>query len=86
MNASSQQIQLGLEDLLGDLVYARRRGDLGRLALLSYFEVRRWARMAGNKRLAEHASELVTHAPHASREEFLVGVDDLIAELEKAHH
>jgi hypothetical protein len=42
--------------------------------------------MAGHQRLAEHASELVTHAPHASREEFLVGVDDLIAELEKAHH
>jgi hypothetical protein len=56
MNASSQQIQLGLEDLLGDLLYARRSGDLGRLALLSYFEVRRWARMAGHQGLAEHAS------------------------------
>jgi len=86
MNASSQQIRLGLEDLLGDLLYARRSGDLGRLALLSYFEVRRWARMAGNQGLAEHASELITHAPHASREAFLVEVDDIIAELEKAHH
>jgi len=86
MNASSQQVRLGLEDLLGDLLYARRSGDLGRLALLSYFEVRRWARMAGNQGLAEHASELITHAPHSSREAFLVEVDDIIAELEKAHH
>jgi hypothetical protein len=84
MNASSQHLQVGLEDLLGDLRYARRSGDLGRLALLSYCEVRRWARMAGHQRLAEHASELVTHAPHASREEFLAEVDDLIVELERS--
>jgi hypothetical protein len=86
MNASSQQIRLGLEDLLGDLLYARRSGDLGRLALLAYFEVRRWARMAGYPGLAAHASELITHAPHVSREAFLVEVDDIIAELEKAQH
>jgi len=84
MNASSQHLQLGLEDLLGDLRYARRSGDLGRLALLSYCEVRRWARMAGYQRLAEHSSELITHAPHASREEFLAEVDELIVELENA--
>jgi len=86
MNASSQHLQVGLEDLLGDLRYARRSGDLGRLALLSYCEVRRWARMAGQQRLAEHASELITHAPHASREEFLAEVDDLIVELESTRH
>jgi len=84
MNASSRHLQVGLEDLLGDLRYARRSGDLGRLALLSYCEVRRWARMAGYERLAEHSSELITHAPHASREEFLAEVDDLIVELETA--
>jgi len=84
MNASSQHLQLGLEDLLGDLRYARRRGDLGRLALLAYCEVRRWARMAGYQRLAEHSSELITHAPHTSREAFLADVDNLIVELEKA--
>jgi hypothetical protein len=83
MTGSSLQLQLGLEDLLGDLRHARRRGDLGRLALLSYCEVRRWARMAGNQRLAEHSSELITHGPHASREEFLAQVDDLIGELER---
>ena len=86
MNASSQHLQVGLEGLLGDLRYARRSGDLGRLALLSYCEVRRWARMAGQQRLAEHASELITHAPHASREGFLAEVDDLIVELESTRH
>jgi hypothetical protein len=81
MSASSLQLQLGLEDLLGDLRYARRSGDLGRLALLLYCEVRRWARVAGEQELAEHSSELIAHCPHASREEFLTQVDDLIFEL-----
>ncbi len=84
MGASSQHLKLALEDLLGDLRYARRTGDLGRLALLSYCEVRRWARMAGAERLAEHSSALITHAPHANREEFLAHVDQLIIELETA--
>jgi hypothetical protein len=84
MSASSLHLQLGLEDLLGDLRHARRSGDLGRLALLSYCEVRRWARMAGYQKLAEHSAELITQAPHASREEFLAQVDSLIVELEKA--
>jgi hypothetical protein len=83
MNASTLQIQLSLEDLLGDLRYARRGADLGRLALLAYCEVRRWARMAGEQKLAEHSSELITHAPHASREQFLAEVDELIDELEQ---
>ena len=84
MSATSLYLQVGLEDLLGDLRYARRVGDLGRLALLSYCEVRRWARMAGQQRLAEHSAELITHCPHPSREAFLAQVDDLIVELEKA--
>ena len=84
MSASSLQVQLGLEDLLGDLRYARRSGDLGRLALLMYCEVRRWARLAGNQELAEHSSELITQCPHPSREEFLTRVDDVIVELEQA--
>ena len=83
MAALSMDMQVGLDDLLGDLWYARRRGDLGRLALLSYCEVRRWARLAGEQRVAEHSSELITHGPHASRDEFLAQVDDLIVELEQ---
>lgn len=83
MNASSVPLQLGLDDLLGDLRYARRGADLGRLALLAYCEVRRWARMAGEQALAEHSSDLITQSPHSSREEFLAEVDELIVELEQ---
>jgi hypothetical protein len=86
MSVSSQNLQLGLDDLLGDLRHARRSVDLSRLALLSYCEVRRWARMAGDEELAAHSSELITRTPHASREEFLAQVDELIVELEKARH
>lgn len=84
MSTSSRQLQLGLDDLLGDLRFARRRGDLGRLALLSYCEVRRWARMAGYQELAEHSSEMVTNPLPASREVFLARIDSLIEELEHA--
>jgi hypothetical protein len=81
MTAASS-LQLGLEDLLADLRHARRSGDLGRLALLAYCEVRRWAREAGNALLAEHASELITGSPPVSREAFLAYIDKLILELE----
>lgn len=86
MNISPVPIQLGLEDLLGELQYARRNGDLGRLALLAYCEVRRWARAAGEDKLAEHATVLVTHSPPVSREAFLNEVDVLITRLEEAHN
>jgi hypothetical protein len=86
MNASSAPLQVSLDDLLGDLRHARRRTDLGRLALLAYCEVRRWARMAGEQALAKHTSDLITQSPHASREEFLAEVDELIVELEQVRH
>jgi hypothetical protein len=75
-------LQLGLDDLLADLRHARKRDDLGRLALVAYCEVRRWARDAGNLVLAGHAAELITHSPHASRQDFLGHIDALIQELE----
>ncbi len=81
---SALSLQLGLHDLLADLQHARRCDDLGRLALIAYCEVRRWARDAGDLILAEHASELITSSPHASREVFLGHIDDLIHELEDA--
>jgi len=84
MNASFSSLQNGLEDLLGDLRFARRKGDLGRLALLAYCEVRRWAREANAQELATHSSALVNNFPYASREELLTAVDALIAELEQA--
>jgi hypothetical protein len=86
MSVMSHHLQLRLEDLLGDLRHARRQGDLGRLALLSYCEVRRWARMAGEQELAEHSSVLVTEIPQASREEFLAQIDALICEMENVRH
>lgn len=79
---TASSLQLGLEDLLADLRHARRSGDLGRLVLLAYCEVRRWARDAGNSLLAEHASELITCSPPVSREAFLGHIDKLIHELE----
>lgn len=83
MNASAPSLTLGLDDLLGDLRHARREGDLGRLALLAYCEVRRWARMAGEESLAEYSTDLVTHLPHSNRDAFLVQVDELILQLER---
>lgn len=84
MSTSCQSLQLGLEDLLGDLQFARRSGDLGRLALLAYCEVRRWARMAGEQALAEQSSRLINNSPHANREAFMADVDQLILGLEQA--
>ena len=83
---SPLSLQLGLDDLLADLRHARKHDDLGRLALVAYCEVRRWARDAGDLVLAEHASELITGSPHASREAFLGHIDDLIHELEALPH
>jgi hypothetical protein len=82
MNSLSS-LHLGLEDLIAELRHARRHGDLGRLALIAYCEVRRWARQAGEAELAEHSSLMITHSPHSSRESFVAAIDDLIHELEQ---
>lgn len=75
-------MRCGLEDLVGEMVYARRNADLGRLALLCYCEIRHWARLAGEQRLASLSSALVTENPPSDRMEFLRRVDDVITELE----
>lgn len=74
--------QWGLDDLLADLQHARKRGDLGRLAFVSYCDVRRWARDAGRQVLADQAARLITESPHQSRDDFLSQVDTLIEGLE----
>ena len=74
----------GLDDLVADLRHARKQGDLSRLALVAYCEVRRWARLAGETELAEQASAMITEAPHANRQEFLARIDALIDGLEAA--
>ena len=84
MSTSSMAVKLRLDDVLGDLQHARRTGNVGRLALLAYCEVRRWARIAGEHALAEHSTELVMKSPHGTRDEFLSGVDSLIEELQSA--
>jgi len=82
---TDERLKLSLEDVLADLWHARRVGDIGRLALLSYCDVRRWARIAHHQGLAARSHELVLSCPHSDREDFLFAVDQLIAELERAH-
>jgi hypothetical protein len=78
----STSLQLDLEDLLADLQHARRSGDLGRMALLCYCELRRWARKAGQVELAELSATMITASPHGSREAFLQDMDGLVRRLE----
>lgn len=80
---ASDTNQLALEDLLADLHHARRNQDLGRLALLAYCEVRRWARQAGKGDIADWATRMFTERPCASRDEFLTKIDTLIAALQR---
>lgn len=84
MTTSSASLQLGLEDLLGDLQLARRSDDLGRLALLVYCDLRHWARAAGEDDLAKQSSALICNGPHGSRDDFIAEVDGLISELRQA--
>ena len=83
MNLLNMPVSLrrGLEDLAGEMVYARKNADLGRLAFLCYCEIRRWARLAEEDRLAELSRALITEHPAKDRKEFLSQVDDVIAEL-----
>jgi hypothetical protein len=80
--STSQSLQLDLEDLLADLRHARRSGDMGRMALLCYCEVRRWARKAGHADLAAVSAAMITGSPHASRQAFLDDMDKLVQRLE----
>ena len=82
---TDERLRLALEDILADLWHARRSRDVGRLALLSYCDVRRWARVAHHELLARHSQQLVLQCPYANREEFLSAVDRLIAETERVH-
>jgi hypothetical protein len=82
MNTSELAQRLAFEDLVGELCHARRTGDLGRIALLVYWGLRRWARNAGKHNLATRANDLFLAAPFPDRESFLREVDELIAEAE----
>ena len=80
-NMNTLAVQLTLDDLVADLRHARRTNDLGRLALIAYCEVRRWARSAGEPALAQQVSQMVLDSPQPSREAFLAEVDGLIDTL-----
>ena len=80
---SSSNLQLDLEDVLGCLWHARRTGDMGSLAHLTYWEVRRWALRAHRDALADLASDVLTKQPLPSRTEFIALVDKVIEELER---
>ena len=81
----STSLLLGLEDLLAELRHAHRCGDLGRLALIAYCDVRRWARLAGEPELARVAEAMFTGEPHVSREAFLAQIDALMLDLGQLH-
>jgi hypothetical protein len=78
--------QLGLEDLLADLRFARKHDELGRLALLVYCEVKGWARRAGKSDVADKALRMFSDNPCQSKVAFLAGIDELIATLELHDH
>jgi hypothetical protein len=83
---NSLDIQLRLEDLLADLHFARKHEELGRLALLAYCEVKAWARRAGKTDVADRALQMFSENPCLSKNEFLLGIDSLIATLELHEH
>ena len=82
-SAVPPSLSLEFDDMLGGMLHARRTGDLGRLAHLAYWDVRKWARWAHRDALAERAADLVVGQPHPSRSVFLSIVDEVIAELER---
>jgi hypothetical protein len=81
-SALSECLRLGLEDLVAELVQARREGELARLALLCYCDVPHWARQVGEEPLAETSSRLFPQPTAHDRPGFLNDVDEVLAELE----
>ena len=83
-NTSSVSLKNGLDDILKDLRFFRKTGDVGQLALLTYCDVRRWARQAGAQELARHSLALVNDSAHLGHDEFVAAIDELIVGLEHA--
>lgn len=81
--SAPMSLQLCLDDLLADLRRARRLDDLGRLALIAYCDVRRWARQAREQGIAEQAAAMFVTEPQGSRVAFLAQIDGLVRELER---
>jgi len=79
---SPLNIQLALEDLLADLRFARKNEQLGRLALLAYCDVKRWARQAGKSDVADIVLRMFADKPCPTKEDFLRGIDQLLGSLQ----
>jgi hypothetical protein len=79
----SSSLQLGLQDLIAEFNYARRHGNLGRLALLAYCDARSWGRQAGAYSVVEFSTAMFIDKPQENRDEFLEKIDLLILELER---
>ena len=75
--------QHGLEDLLADLHLARQHEQIGRLALLIYCDVKRWARLAGKSDVADMALRMFAMKPSPSREDFLRDIDQILESLHR---
>ncbi|WP_345542064.1 hypothetical protein [Variovorax defluvii] len=84
MDTLTEYLRMGLEDLAADVAHARRREELGRLALLCFCEIRPWARRAEEEHLAAKASAMSAQSVPTSRNAFLKRMDALITELEQA--
>ena len=79
----TEALLFSLEDLMADLIHARRQGDVGRMALLCYCDVRHWARQAGQAELAQASSQLFTQPIPHDRQSFLNEVDEILDELKQ---
>lgn len=71
-----------LKDLLADLHFARKHEQLGRLALLAFCDVKRWARLAGKHEVADTALRMFSSIPCINKVDFLQSIDKLIEMLE----
>jgi hypothetical protein len=78
----SINIELILEDLLADLNNARNHDQLGRLALLAYYDLKGWARQAGKPEIAALAMRMFSQNPCLSKDDLLQNIDQLIATLQ----
>lgn len=65
-------------ELVADLLFARECEQLGKLALLAYCDVKRWARETGRSDVAEMSVRLVSESASMDKQTFLRGIDGLL--------
>lgn len=75
-------IKQALEPVLADLRYARKHEQVGKLALLVYCDVKRWARHAGKGDVADLVMRMFSESSCKSKGDFLQDIDELLGSLE----